>query len=706
MKQPLPTRKLRAGIVGAGYVSKYHIRAVQSLDFAEVAAIADVNLERAREVAGQFHIPAVYGSLEEMRAASPEIIHVLTPPALHCDITVRALEMGCHVMVEKPMANAVEECDRMIAAAHRNHRTLTVNHSARMDPTVLDALRRVRDGEVGRLLAVSFLRSSDYPPYTGGPLPHPYRNGAYPFQDIGVHGLCLLEAFLGPVRAADIRYASTGRDVKLLFDEWRATVDCENGTGHMYLSWNERPMQNLLIVHGTLGVMYVDCVLQSCTIRKAYSAPKPVEIILGAVGASAATLSAVARNVFRFATGKLVPSPGIHHSVCEFYRSLAAGIPPPVRPDEARRMVDVLQPAAMRADAAWQRFFAPSHSFGAAHILVTGASGFLGRALVHRLRESGEKIRVLVRRPMPGWDTDPDLEVVYGDLGDPSVVDRTVQGVRTIYHVGAAMKGGSADFHSATVVGTQNVVDAALKYGIRRLVHVSSITVLDYAGHRGGPMTEDSRVEPHPDWRGAYTESKVRAEQIVLDAFGKGLPATIVRPGQIFGPGAEMLLPYGTISLAGRWVVIGPGNIPLPLVYVDDVVDALLLAAHRDGVCGKTFQLVDSKRLTQQQYIDHCREHLGEKIRVVYVPRPVFYVAGVGTGALGRLLGRSVPLTRYRVSSIRGIETFDCSAAQALLGWTPRIGVTRGMQLMFTPIMPAPYSLALGLRKRDLDVTT
>ena len=696
MTETLSTRKLRAGIIGAGYVSAYHIRAVQSLDFAEVAAIADVNLERAREVAGRFDIPAAYGSLEEMRAASPDIIHVLTPPALHCDIAVQALEMGCHVMVEKPMANTVEECDRMMTAARRNGRILTVNHSARMDPIVLEALQRVREGEVGNVLAVDFLRSSDYPPYAGGPLPPPYRNGAYPFQDIGVHGLCLLEAFLGPVRSADIRYASTGRDVKLLFDEWRATVNCENGTGHMYLSWNERPMQNLLIVHGTLGVMQVDCFLQCCTVRKAYAAPKPLQIILGAVSTSVATLAAVTRNAFRFATGKLVPSPGIHGCVREFYRSVAAGLPPPVSPDEARRIIEALQPAAARADSDWQRFFAPSRSIGGASVLVTGASGFLGRALINRLRESGTRIRVLVRRPIPDWDTDPDLQVVYGDLGDPAAVDRAVEGVSTVYHVGAAMKGGIADFRSATVVGTQNVVDAALKYGIRRLVHVSSITVLDYAGHRGGPMTEGSPIEPHPEWRGAYTESKVRAERIVSDAIAKGLQATIVRPGQIFGPDAEMIPPYGTIALAGRWVVVGSGNILLPLVYIDDVVDALLLAAQRDGVCGKTFQLVDGERITQRQYIDHCREHLGEKIRVVYIPRSAFYAAGIGIGALGGMLRRSVPLTSYRVASIRGIGTFDCSEARERLGWVPRIGVKRGLELMCSRPSPASHTWALA----------
>src|SRR5579863_4842787 len=445
------TMKFRAGIIGAGYVSTYHIRAVQSLGFADVVAIADVNTERAREVADRFHIPAVYRSLEEMPAASPNVIHVLTPPAYHCDIAVRALEMGCDVIVEKPMANTVEECDRMMAAARRSGRVLTVNHSARMDPIVLEALQRVRDGAIGDVLAVDFLRSSDYPPYAGGPLPPPYRNGAYPFQDMGVHGLYLLESFLGPIRSADIRHLSTGRDVNLLYDEWTAAVECEKGPGHMYLSWNERPMQNLLIVHGTSGVMYIDCFLQSCTIRKKYPAPRPVQMILGAVSTSMDTLTAVASNAFRFATGKLVPSPGIHRGVCDFYRALAAGTPPPVDPEEGRRIIAVLQPAAARADADWQRFFADSRLPTPAPVLVTGANGFLGRALVNRLREDGKKIRVLVRRRMREWETDPDIQVVYGDLGDPAAVDCAVAGVSTVYHVGAAMKGGKADFQRATV---------------------------------------------------------------------------------------------------------------------------------------------------------------------------------------------------------------------------------------------------------------
>ena len=164
-----------------------------------------------------------------------------------------------------------------------------------------------------------------------------------------------------------------------------------------------------------------------------------------------------------------------------------------------------------------------------------------------------------------------------------------------------------------------------------------------------------------------------------------GLSPVVVRPGQIFGPGAEKVPPYGTLALGGKWIVVGSGRIPLPLVYVDDVVDALLLASERKDVCGKIFQLVDDVRITQREYIDECRRHIGD-LKASYVSRAVFYAAGIAIGALGALLKRSVPLTRYKVSSIREIRTFDCSAAREELGWQPQVGVKRGMELMFAPV--------------------
>src|SRR5690606_3185036 len=146
----------------------------------------------------------------------------------------------------------------------------------------------------------------------------------------------------------------------------------------------------------------------------------------------------------------------------------------------------------------------------------------------------------------------------------------------------------------------RNVVESCLRHGVGRLVHVSSLSVLDHAGRLPGEVVDESyRLEPQPQARGAYTRTKLDAEQAVATAMReRGLPAVIVRPGQIFGPGAEGVTPNGTIALAGRWIAVGPRTQTLPLVYLDDVVDALLLAVEAPEAVGKVLHVVDPQAVS------------------------------------------------------------------------------------------------------------
>ena len=234
--------KARVGLVGAGYVCTRHLLALKDLPSVEVVGVCDTDQAKAQTLAQKFGI-AAFPSLAAMAAAQPQIIHVLTPPASHCALTLEAIAMGCHVFVEKPMAESAEECDRMIAAARaqgvqafgQSLRPVRSSGPARDSAGAVGSLRRHHRG--------ARHPQSDYPPYAGGPLPAPYRQGSYPFRDLGVHGVYVLESFLGPVRNLAVRYYETGRDPMLTFDEWRVYAECERGTGYLYLSWNSRPAQ-------------------------------------------------------------------------------------------------------------------------------------------------------------------------------------------------------------------------------------------------------------------------------------------------------------------------------------------------------------------------------------------------------------------------------------------------------------------------------
>src|SRR5262249_27845038 len=139
----------------------------------------------------------------------------------------------------------------------------------------------------------------------------------------------------------------------------------------------------------------------------------------------------------RLATGSLVPSPGIHDSVRQFYQSLAAKTSPPVTPEEGRRIVYWAEKAAFPADADKYRRLHPPDKLEEYPVLVTGATGFLGKHLVRRLLADGERVRLLVRRRADAeFAGDPRVSLIYGDLGDPEAVDRAVCGASLVYHLG------------------------------------------------------------------------------------------------------------------------------------------------------------------------------------------------------------------------------------------------------------------------------
>jgi predicted dehydrogenase/nucleoside-diphosphate-sugar epimerase len=675
------TRKFRAGMVGAGNICEFHVAAIKALPDVELVGVTDLDRKRAQANAERWGTIA-FDSLEQLIDAGANVIHVLTPPAAHAKVAIAALNAGCHVLVEKPIAEDEIEALEIGRVAKAKGLVATVNHSLLYDPQVKRALDVVNAGQLGQIVSVDILRGSEYPPYEGGPLPPWYRDAGYPFRDIGVHCLYLIQELLGPIDDVDASWRSLGGDPNLAFDEWRAMVRCQRGLGQFQITYNTRPMQSQLIIHGTKGVLRVDLFAMFHGKRASTPLPRAAERLVNAFADSIQPLIDVPIGVWKFVRKEVQAYQGLRDLVADFYGRLERGEKPPVSIEDAAQVVRWVEKVARAADKDHRDRIATFKVSDKVPFLVTGASGNLGKAVVKRLLAEGKKVRVFVRRipqkPPQGW---AGVEYVFGNLGDPVAVDKAVKGAETVIHVGAAMKGGWPEHKGGTVVGTQNVVDSCTKHGVKQLVHISSMSVIDWAGSAGnGPVSERANLEPRPDERGAYTRAKLEAEKIVVDAAAAGLPCVILRPGQIFGGGIPLI--NGAVARSinafggGRWLVLGDGKLELPLVYIDDVVQAVMAAIEKKLTHGEIIQIIDPEHLTQEDVLGLAG---GEK-PIVRVPRPVVFALGKLSEIPLGAIGKQSPVAVYRLKSALARLRYESDRASSLLGWQPKVGVREGIR--------------------------
>lgn len=669
----------KVGLVGAGYIGRFHVQGLRRAGSVEIVGVTDLDHERAVRFGEELGVPA-YPSLAAMRDAGAQVVHVLTPPAAHTAVALEAIALGCDLLVEKPLATSADDCDRIARAARDAGRTVCVGHSLLFDPFVRRALDLVARGAIGEVVAFDYCRSLDQHAYATAAFSAEHQRGGYPFRDIGIHALYLAEAFVGPLVDLEASPAASGRgDCNLWVDEWRVLARCARGHAHIQLSWNVKPQQHLFVVQGTRGVIRADLFGLSVTVKKQRPLPEHATRIVNAVGEGVGMAGQTVANVARIASGRLRQFHGVQALIADFYQRLDQGREAPVTAEDARRVVYWTEHVARLADAARDEWAAGLTSpRGQAEVLVTGGGGFIGRALVRRLLEQGTRVRLLLRRGAAAEvSAHPLAEILIGDLADPDVVDRAVAGVDTVYHLGATMRGSAAEFERGTIAGTRNIVRACLHHRVGRLVHMSSLAVIDTeAGAKGEPITEASPLERLPNERGNYTRTKLDAEALVLQAVRQdGLRTIILRPGEVVSEEKPLLTPGVAQRVGGMLVVLGRGRVRLPLVHVADVVDALVAAASAAAENGTILHLVEDAAVTQNDIIAHYRASTDAPPRVIHLPLPfVLFAARVAEAVFTRLLGWA-PIGPRRIRAATASRTFDCRLAERLLGWRPRTGV-------------------------------
>jgi 2-alkyl-3-oxoalkanoate reductase len=310
--------------------------------------------------------------------------------------------------------------------------------------------------------------------------------------------------------------------------------------------------------------------------------------------------------------------------------------------------------------------------------LVTGGTGFLGRYLVSRLVAEGAQVWVLARTPQSITHLESlGVHPMQGDVRDWSSLRKAATGKDVIFHCAGKVEsaGRWVDFLEVNVLGTERVIQAALEHGVRRIVHVSSIGI--YGSRPTGVIiSEDDGYDANPGARGFYTRSKIEADRIALwYAHERTAPVTVIRPATIYGPGGKESLVRTGVRLGRLNVVFGDGSNLLPLVYVENVVDALVLAAGSETASGRSYNIVDEDEVSQRMYLERMGQALGRRQSTVYLPLPAVRMLATGADfARAALRGRRSPQGLFHriTRSLQSVH-YDTSRAMAELGWQPRV---------------------------------
>jgi nucleoside-diphosphate-sugar epimerase len=316
-------------------------------------------------------------------------------------------------------------------------------------------------------------------------------------------------------------------------------------------------------------------------------------------------------------------------------------------------------------------------------VLVTGGNGFVGRHLVPALQDRGWAVRVLA---LPDEDTcwlqDHGIAVYEGDVRHPESLSAPMRGASAVLHLAAMMDVWRPieDYRAVNVTGTENVCRAALTAGARRLIHMSSSSV--YGMGLGRPADETFPLAPFPD---PYPVTKAAGDVAVQRMIAEDhLPAVIIRPDQIFGPGDH--LHFGRMAdrlRAGKGIIVGRGDNAMPFVYVTDVVQGLLAALDHPDAVGQAFNITNDSPLTQHQLLAAIARETGGSLPRIHVPYQALYATGYLAERVAALTPsrRRPPITRLGVAFFGTDNRYAIGKARRELGFQPLVDLPEGVRL-------------------------
>ncbi|RJP20776.1 MAG: NAD-dependent epimerase/dehydratase family protein [Deltaproteobacteria bacterium] len=536
-------KKLRVAVIGCGKMGIKHVRAVALQEGAELVAVSDPLAETGPLMKILPPGTRIFRDTERMiRDCRPEIVHICTPPSSHASLARMALESGIHVLVEKPFAMKKEDAVALAGLAAEKDLKICAGHQLLFEKPAIDAEKALH--LIGRIVHVeSHFSFRPVRKSAGSSRP---MTPEEQLLDILPHPVYTLLRFLGgggggtgegpEIRAVTVRPEG---DV-------HAILERGNATGILVVTLNGRPVESYLKIVGTNGSLLADFVHGSL-VKLPGPGSSAVSIVLSPYSSARQTFTGAVHGLAELInTRRKGVYPGLTELVMSFYRWIAGEGPPPMTPASIVETVSVCDAVGERllsavadreasvADALLEeeRSLPPLRD-ARNTILLSGGTGFLGKAVAVKLRMAGWRVRVPTRRSPPSSARVPGVEYVEADLG-AEVPPALLSGVRAVVH-GAAETAGNKEAHVRNTVDlTRNLLEASQAAGVEMFIHISSLAVLKTGKDIKGPIDEETPLDAGNEGRGPYVWGKAEAERIVR-AFPQtpGFRTAVIRLGPL-----------------------------------------------------------------------------------------------------------------------------------------------------------------------------
>ncbi|MDM3870609.1 NAD-dependent epimerase/dehydratase family protein [Porticoccus sp. W117] len=700
--------KLRVGFIGVGNISSHHKRTVTMLENVDLVAVCDFNNHAANQFISDCQSVQVFDDADKMLAeANLDVVHVLTQPDSHYLLAKKVLEAGCHAVVEKPIALNCEDARELIEVAENNSVTISVNHNFIYSTPYKKLQKIVSSGDIGPIKSIRVVWKKHLPPIDTGPWNlWMLRQPDNLLYETAVHTVSELLGVLGgdSSETMDIEFVDLFGRKKfptggLYYSRWSIAGRQKQTAIKIDIAVDQGYEEHYVEVEGLFGVARADIEKDICTLDRHSGKSIDGERLAVNWRSAFSRLAQSTQTYFRYAVSRVIKSiGGGPYEIC-----MSSGIKAcyeTIRSNthdyqgstglfalQVITMLERIRKFANPTIQADEKIFLEALSQSVVDqnsasgttptVLVIGATGFIGKALLKSFVRQKISARTLVRNPsaLTGVVPQESIDVVVGDYRDESILRTALEGVESVIHLAVTPANSYPGYVANNVDPTKKLIDLCQKLGIKRFIYSGTIDSL-HLGPSAGLISENDGIDKQIQRRNNYARSKADIEQYLAKKYrDEGFPAVVVRPAIVIGEGGAIthlgVANWFGLGVCRYW---GKGENLLPFVLVDDVANAIAATLHAEGVVGKSYNLSAEPSLSARDYVQQVEVMLKSRIDAKSSRAWLLYTQDMIRWAVKRLVGHP---DGERTPSLHDWQCrgqyahFDTSNARQDLNWQP-----------------------------------